>query len=369
MDSPSSSLDAPETKPHPLDLQSRPQHRIHAPWKEARERIVDAMLTTDDPELLRRADKLGRCCQSPNVYVARGKFPSLTLGACRDRFCPFCSSSRAKRVRRRVRLILERMNAPRFITLTVRDDDRPLNARLDELHQAFRRLRSAKVWKDRVKGGLFVLEVTRNVDAGTWHPHLHVLVDGEYFDWKLLRSAWEQASRGATVVDIRAVHDRAKAALYLTSYISKSLDTRGWQPAVLLDYAKAVRSRRFVGTFGKSHNVRLDHDETTDRAPRTPHACVSASTLLNYVEQEDEAGTRAARILTKLGGAWRLLFLPLAERGADLDGPFTPQDLDALTLAMLEVCDLHEPEPIATRRVDKRANVDRYQAWLRLVST
>jgi hypothetical protein len=369
MDATSASLDAPETNAHPLRVQSRPQYRIHAPWLEVRERIVDAMLATEDPELLRRADKLGRCCQSPNVYVARDKFPSLTLGACRDRFCPFCSSSRAKRVRRRVRLILERMNAPRFITLTVRDDDRPLAVRLDELHQAFRRLRSSKAWKARVVGGVFVLEITRNVEAGTWHPHLHVLVDGEYFDWKVLRSAWEQASRGATVIDIRAVHDRAKAALYLTSYLSKSLDTRRWTPPVLLDYAKAVRSRRFVGTFGKSHNVRLDQDESDDRAPRTPHACVSASTLLDYIDQEEEAGVRAARILTKLGGAWRLMFLPLAERGADLDGPFTPQDLDDLTVAMLQICELMEPEPIPTRRVDKRASVDRYQAWLRLVST
>lgn len=308
------------------------------------------------------------CCVAPTCHVKAGKLPSLTLGACRDRLCPFCQASRAKRLRVRLTAIMAKMNTARLITLTTRDDTRPLGVRIDELYAAFRRLRGSKAWKRHVIGGVFVLEITRNTEKGTWHPHLHCIVDGTYFDKKVLASAWNVASRGAKIVDVRMVYDKASQARYLASYLSASLKADDWTEQEVCGYAVGIHGRRMVGTFGTAHTVRVDEQPKPEQAPRDADRRVSVTELRGWIDAGSEEAQRAARALSKLGGAWRLIFLDFAERGVEIDGPFTPSDLDELNHVMNALCDLRLPPPVTLTKGEKRAAIARLQRWLEYVS-
>ena len=45
-------------------------------------------------------------------------------------------------------------------------------------------------------GSIAVLEVTYNKRNRTWHPHLKVLIEGEYFPFAELNLAWKNATEG-----------------------------------------------------------------------------------------------------------------------------------------------------------------------------
>ena len=85
------------------------------------------------------------------------------------------------------------------------------------LQRSFRRLRQRADWKRKVTGGAFVIEVTSS-ESG-WHAHLHIVLVGKYFPFKILLKNWKSIT-GATGVFIKRIPP-SKATGYLTKYISK----------------------------------------------------------------------------------------------------------------------------------------------------
>jgi hypothetical protein len=162
---------------------------------------------------------------------------------------------------------IEQMNAPRFITLTVRSTNADLRQALDNLRASFAKLRRHQAWKDRVCGGVYTLEITFNKRTGQWHPHLHLIVEGSYFPQDELKSAWHQATGDSFIVDIRAVHDRAKAAAYIASYVSKGSDPDAIPHDRLVQWLDGVTGVRFLQTFGSHHGKRPPSGFDDDPAP------------------------------------------------------------------------------------------------------
>jgi hypothetical protein len=141
---------------------------------------------------------------------------------CGNRFCPICSLPRRLRVQARLDHIIKNLTLlPKHglshLTLTI-----PNSATVSEgcrkLVTAFRRLRSTRRWKHLCAGGAFVIEVTGL--PGSWHVHLHVVLQNVYFPQAEISKSWLRYSGGSNVWIKRI--SRKTAVNYLTKYLAKS---------------------------------------------------------------------------------------------------------------------------------------------------
>lgn len=154
----------------------------------------------------------------------------------------------------------------RFLTLTRRHSDRPLSDQLDDLYKCFRRLRQRTLWKERVRGGCAMLELEYNHVSKRWHPHLHVLIEGDYIPQAQLSKTWLDVTGDSHVVDIRKVKNDFGAANYLTKYLTKALPTHILRTVHLLQEAvPALKGRRFLLTFGTWTPAKLTTEPSDDQ--------------------------------------------------------------------------------------------------------
>lgn len=330
------SLDPSETNPHPLHVQSGAQHRIHAPVAKLRNRTIEVFWTSDRLALQKRAQKLGACCVSPTVYVGTGAKPTCSPGRCRDRLCPTCAIHRATTLRQKIQALCNRARSLRFLTLTMPASKEPLGKRVQALHDAMRRLRAMKRWKTLVTGGIFVTETTTGEAGKHWHVHAHLLIEGDYYPFECIRSDWSHAVGAKSIVHIEAVHDREKAAMYVSKYLAKGTDLENWTDEQLIEYAEEMHRRRSVGTFGKWHRCKVDNlDENAEKPPKATHA-LSFTFVESMLAQSPEIRERAAPLLARLSRTWRLLMLPFVGVAGSKWEPTTPKDFDEITSILME---------------------------------
>lgn len=131
---------------------------------------------------------------------------------CRQRLCPLCTWRRSARIFAATSQIMDYIDRTDndhkylFLTLTVRNcPGDQLAVTLDAMQQAWHRMCCNKAWQRRVIGSMRTLEITRNPDDGTYHPHYHVILvvpanyarrsSGLYWDHAAWQRAWAQAAR------------------------------------------------------------------------------------------------------------------------------------------------------------------------------
>lgn len=170
---------------------------------------------------------------------------------CKDRFCDVCGPGRRFRVQQKIKYLLKCAVYPRgyflgMMTLSLRNT-KTINMGISELSKSFRRLRHSKLWKSSIRGGLYVIEITG--EPGSWHPHLHVLVEQKFISWKTFRDRWKSIT-GATAFHVKRIPAGA-AERYITKYIAKpSAD-----PTVLIEISKELRHVRLFQPFGTWHGL------------------------------------------------------------------------------------------------------------------
>lgn len=172
----------------------------------------------------------------------------LQINTCKNRFCPGCQKAKAINDALDITtlsryLTQEKKYRPLFITLTIP------NVTGDELDNAIRKMNKdidklfkRKYYQENMKAWIVKLEVTRNKENNTYHPHFHILafVHKSYFYERnadnfisipMLRKDWQEVSADEriTQVDIRKAKgrtkaDREKAVLELAKYTAKSSD-------------------------------------------------------------------------------------------------------------------------------------------------
>jgi hypothetical protein len=129
---------------------------------------------------------------------------------------------------------------------------------MELLWASWTRLRRGVRWKKYVRGCIVALEVTRNPD-GTWHPHLSVLMEGEYFPFEALNQAWIDAtdSRGRTSF-IRAFDEGTVRELI--KYVTKIADLLD-NPESLDEFLSAIGRKRLVRTYGTFYGLNVADEE------------------------------------------------------------------------------------------------------------
>lgn len=303
----SASLDPSETSQPTRWPVTASQRRLHSRWMRDRETILDALSHSRSPALVRRVQRMESCCAVPLVVQASGGAIRLRLCSCRDRMCPRCQTARGKACTLAVTRAVRRIDAPRFVTLTLRHRQASLVQELDRLARHWRELRKSALWKRHVRGGVYAIEVTRNTSRHTWHVHLHVIVEGTFLPQKQLASAWGTITGGSTIVDVRAVHDRGAVAKYVAAYISKPADVGRWDHADIREYAEAMAGRRLLHTFGTLHNAEpREEQEPEQLEPRAPDVVLgSLPMLVDAVQCNVHNAGRALHLLSRISPLWR----------------------------------------------------------------
>lgn len=174
----------------------------------------------------------------------------------------------AKRVQK---LMLGREANLRYVVLSERNSEN-LEEGIASLLAAWSRLRRSVQWKRRVKGVILVLEVTYNRESRTWHPHLNLLIEGEYFPFELLNKIWIKVTDG----DGRGSHIQAadtNSAFELVKYTLKvaerTTDEQGEpsvrlildRPEALDEFLSATYSLRLIRTYGTFFGQLADDEE------------------------------------------------------------------------------------------------------------
>lgn len=223
----------------------------HSGWRQIRERIWLALAEANQP--VHRRVNFGRCGSSWWVQQHRtdpGRF-RIVLDRCHDRFCTPCAVDRRAVIRRN--LAGKLLPAPhRLLTLTIRHHDEPLRELINHLMRSFRRLRQRSLWRERVTGGAAILEVKLSADGTSWHPHLHVILEGRYLPSPQLREIWLAVTGDSHNLDISLIRQPSRVIDYVCKYVTKPLShTITHHHRRLTEAIRALAHRRLLVTFGR----------------------------------------------------------------------------------------------------------------------
>lgn len=213
-----------------------------------------------------RVDRL-RGCRS-DAWFCRHKETGevrVASNACHLRWCPVCSQSRRNYIAHSVAEWVGESDHPKFLTLTLKHSDAPLEWQIQNLYNYFRAIRKRREFKQRVKGGIWFFQIKKSKTDGLWHPHLHCLVEGLYLPKRELSRMWSQITYGSYVVDIRVVHDPQAAANDAAKYAACPGSLVDLSLTEASELVNSMNGRRICGTWGTGRAVSLRPTKQTDK--------------------------------------------------------------------------------------------------------
>lgn len=182
---------------------------------------------------------------------------------CHDRWCVPCSRARSRFIAANLVDHLQSTSQVRAITLTLKHRTVALSSQIDRLYACFKVLKAHAVWKQHVTGGAAFLEFVIAKNGSDWHPHLHVLAEGTFFDQKLLARTWFEITGDSSIVDVRFPRDLAAIGHYAAKYASKTASIDLYrQPGKLAECIAATRGRHLCQCFGTWRGVQLTPKKT-----------------------------------------------------------------------------------------------------------
>ncbi len=331
-----------ETKVQLAMKMNAPQSRFFRGLTVERETIITCMIQHDDGSLERRINRLIRCSSAPRAMLFEDGSAGLSVGRCKDRMCPRCARTNAYQCSMKLSQIMRKMSSKRAITLTMKNGRGSLKEQINKLMGNWKEVRRANTWKDRVKGGVYSLEVTYNPSSKSWHPHLHLIVEGEYFPQKELSQLWQHITGDSPIVYIQAVHDSEKMGRYISKYVTKPDEVASWPSEILWEYMKAIKGRRLFHTFGTMHNIKLKDEH--EKQKELPKFCLAP--IHRLIEGNKAEISECVFLFAELANApkrWRQAF-GIRDLLGDNDNTHIT-DLDTVEVGRL----LYE----ATKRLDR----------------
>lgn len=245
-------------------MSDTPHQRIfHGKKQQERLRLLVELRRQFDPACTKIADKISNCGRGAAVYKDEDGWVVIGTSRCKSRHCPSCMEMRSKRTFARVKYVVDRIDEIRMLTLTKRASDKPLKEQIKELRDAWQKLRRRKQLKNRIKGGIVVIEITHNAKTGKWHPHLHILYDGLFIAHDIIKENWKAVTKDSEIVDIRRISSRMKAVAYVAKYVSKTNAMPKTAIGKTKEWVHAVSGLREFSTFGNLFNQMPKEEKKT----------------------------------------------------------------------------------------------------------
>jgi hypothetical protein len=306
----------PTLTPWPLGLpeQTSLQRSIHAKHWESRESIMFALWGGFSEVHRKHARRLAACGTGARLYVdVQAGRPRPWMSRCGSRLCHFCGSNRTMVIAAQISKTIKLMTRPRKIELTYKSTNEPLFDQIRQLRTAFHRMRRTPTWKKYVRSGIYAIEITRNETTGLWHPHLHLIFDGEFFPQATLVNLWSKQYPGASCQWIREITDPAAGAMEVCKYVGKPPDLQDWPAPAIREFSSAVLHQRMFQVFGfPKGQSPVIQEEKAAQAPE------SFSVSLPHLMYEANQGNPVAiDILTATHHLWSI-FRPYIEHGSPL---------------------------------------------------
>jgi len=191
------------------------------PWRERRKKAMRLSEIYETAGYFGYADRVASCATWLQFASSLdGTQKQLRAGNfCQVRLCPVCMARRAKKSAYKLSQIMDYVEVAQgcryiFLTLTVRNcEGAELGKTIDLLTKSWFKLVRHREFERAVHGWFRAVEVTRNAEVDTYHPHIHAVlaITPEYFDKKK------------------------------NLYITQPQWRRHWQIAAGLDYDPSVR--------------------------------------------------------------------------------------------------------------------------------
>ena len=178
----------------------------HYNWREKRTKVTQALINAGTGTAAMTAfTNCGSDCQV-EYSDTEGRYRVMAC-YCHSRHCEPCMRAKSSLITNNLRTILKSRpdSRFRFITLTLRHSDAPLRQQIQRLYSCYKELRRAKQWKASQKGGAATLEIKWIPATKKWHPHLHIISEGEYLSTYDLSATWRHITGDSHVVDIRLI--------------------------------------------------------------------------------------------------------------------------------------------------------------------
>ena len=177
--------------------------------------------------------------------------------SCRQRWCPICSSSKANYIVKSLAPWVKTIKNPRFLTLTLKHSNAPLQIQISNLYKHFRNLRRDKQFKQYVKAGIWFFQVKLSKRGDQWHPHLHCLIQGKYMPQEWISRKWLKITKTSNIVDIRAVKNKSEVAKYVARYCARPAKLSKFPPSLRQEIFEGLHGRRLCGKWGNLKEISL----------------------------------------------------------------------------------------------------------------
>jgi hypothetical protein len=263
----------------------------HSHWKATRERVYTILGMSGASRTA--LQHFAECGSQATVEFSKSENRHrVRLNTCRSRHCEPCMRQRANRLAANLKAKLGQAAEGRFrfITLTLRHTSRPLIEQINRLVKSFRKLRHSKVWKGSQCGGCSIIEIKYNAKTDRWHPHLHIIADGDFIQQSTLSEAWHKATGDSHIVHIRILENERDAAHYLCKYVGKGTNSEVWQnPEAAIEFVIATKGVRVCGTFGTWRGYAL----MKSPEPGTDWVCVGTLDSIVRANKRGEAWAAA----------------------------------------------------------------------------
>lgn len=262
----------------------------HFNWKEKRKKVRQALYDAGTGQnAMTSFDNCGSDC-SVEYSEADGRYRVVAC-YCHNRHCEPCMKAKSSLIINNLRDILKTRpkKSCRFITLTLRHNDAPLKEQIKRLYRCYKTLRGTKLWKKSQAGGAATLEVKWITGAKKWHPHLHIISEGEYISTYELSQAWRDITGDSHIVDVRLISADKDVAFYVGKYVTKGTNAEVWEdPTVAAEWVRSVKGVRMCATFGTWRGMKL-LERKKDEPGRWKHIASLASLVRRMQAGEEHA--------------------------------------------------------------------------------
>jgi len=257
-------------------LDQRPQNAQQKPLPEAAERMLKRAKRTYKSKAIKQALYRYACEHGSSLKRAYGRSLECTQTVvqesdgtmhthyCGSRWCLTCNAIRTARAINAYGPVIATWSDAHFVTLTVQNcEGWELSETIKSMQDAFISCkRSIKRTHNLPFEGIRKLEITHNEGADTYHPHYHVIVEGEVQARALLSLWLERAPRSVSELgqDVRPVVEGSEMELF--KYSTK-LTTKGTDPKSLNTILETLYGKRIFQTFGfklSDYTDKLDPD-------------------------------------------------------------------------------------------------------------
>jgi len=213
-------------------------------------------------------ERVQHCGCQVNAYQDSAGEILVTANSCKSRFCPRCAQGSCRRSIQKTIARLPAFNLPRsFLTLTQpQHPGTSLATGIRAIRRAFALLRESDIWRNSVRGGAYVIELTASkTHEHTFHTHMHVIIECTWMDLEALTTEWKKAINKAHRTeyhitedieanrpDIRSCKDDESTIAYISAYLSRTIPDELYDhPVLLLDAIDSLgQHKRMASLFG-----------------------------------------------------------------------------------------------------------------------